>query len=171
MTRHLFFALLLSLPVVTLQAVAADRIFKWTDESGVTHFSSRPPMDRPNIEIISSGEEPEDEQAVEPSEEPDDLAVEPKPLTSADSVHPKEDSSSEAQEPSAPEQKPSASEEEFSVPEEKLSGGQEETPEEQEQPISELLDTSPDISEESLETIPMEKNEELTTSPEPVVAE
>ncbi|WP_257281777.1 DUF4124 domain-containing protein [Endozoicomonas sp. ISHI1] len=68
--------------------VQAEKIFKWVDESGTVHYSSRPPLVNVDTEVISTL----DEQEKEPEEphppvdsEPESIAENP-----PQSVHPPE---------------------------------------------------------------------------------
>ncbi|MGI9282724.1 MAG: DUF4124 domain-containing protein [Endozoicomonas sp.] len=52
-------ALILMLLAASLHfPVQADRIFKWVDENGTTHYSSRPPLVNVDTDVISTLDEP-----------------------------------------------------------------------------------------------------------------
>ncbi|KEQ18158.1 DUF4124 domain-containing protein [Endozoicomonas numazuensis] len=83
-------ALILMLLTTSLNfPVQADRIFKWVDTNGTTHYSSKPPLPNIDTEIITSLDEPD-----ESSENKLPVGV------------PSADSESTSQDPSQPDQNP-----------------------------------------------------------------
>ncbi|WP_172806746.1 DUF4124 domain-containing protein [Endozoicomonas arenosclerae] len=83
-------ALTLLLTVCLTIPVQADRIFKWVDENGTTHYSSRPPLANVDTEVITSLDEPDEDMSE-------------KPLPSG---VPSADSESTSNDPSKPDQNP-----------------------------------------------------------------
>ena len=66
--------ILLLLTFFARQSPAAERVYKWVDENNVTHFSSRPPMNQENLEVI-----PVSEELDEPDEDDSQKAAEVEP--------------------------------------------------------------------------------------------
>lgn len=74
--------LLLTCLLLLSGLAAADKVYKWVDENGTTHYSSRPPLIETDTEIIMTPDEPDEKVLIEKkdvtdSTEPTEAKTEP----------------------------------------------------------------------------------------------